>query len=136
MLVFSDPEIFLAAFNDIAAPKKTAQLTEEMTQAFYRREHDTIDLLAAQGATFTNEMLHAAVGLRDHHLSAKCLHAGIKPDEELVKAAVDHKDAPLTAMLIQRATPTSALKDYIEHHGTDAVRKAAAPALQHGSLAM
>lgn len=131
MLFFSDPEIFRGAFNDSAAHAKTTQLTEEMAQAFYRREHDTIDLLAAQGAAFTPEMLHVSVSMRDHHLADKCLKAGVTPDEDIVRIAVDHKDAPLTAMLIQRVEPTPGLKAYIERHATDAVKKAAAPALQH-----
>lgn len=131
MLFYSDAEVFRGSFNINAAPLRTAQLTEEMAQAFYRREHDTIDLLAAQGAKFTAEMLYAAVGFRDHHLTEKCLNAGVKPDEDIVKTAVNHKDAPLTAMLIQRITPSVDLKNYIDNYATDAVRKAAAPALQH-----
>ena len=130
MLFFSDAEVFRGSFNHSAAPLRTAQLTEDMAQAFYRREHDTIEMLAAQGAKFTNEMLYAAVGFRDHHLTEKCLTAGVKPDEDIVKVAVNHKDAPLTAMLIQRITPTIDLKTYIDNYATDAVRKAAAPALQ------
>jgi hypothetical protein len=130
MLFLGDAEIFRSAFNQSAADLKIAQLTEDMAQAFYRREHDTINFLSAQGAKFTPEMLHAAVGFRDHHLTDKCLQAGVIPDEDAVKTAVNHKDAPLTAMLIQRMTPTPALKTYIENHATDAVKKAAAPALQ------
>lgn len=130
MLFFSDAEVFRGSFNQNAAPLRTAQLTEDMAQAFYRREHDTIDMLAAQGAKFTNEMLYAAVGFRDHHLTEKCLTAGVKPDDDIVKTAVNHKDAPLTAMLIQRMTPSAELKTYIDTYATDAVRKAAAPSLQ------
>lgn len=130
MLFLGDPEIFKSAFNQSAADLKIAQLTEDMAQAFYRREYDTITLLSGKGAKFTPEMLHASVGFRDHHLTDMCLQAGVRPDEDVVKTAVNHKDAPLTAMLIQRMTPTPALKTYIENHATDAVKKAAAPALQ------
>jgi len=129
MLFLGDSEIFRGAFNQSAADLKIAQLTQDMTQAFYRREYDTINLLSAKGAKFTPEMLHAAVGFRDHHLTDKCLQADVIPNEDIVKTAVGHKDAPLTAMLIQRITPTRALKTYIEIYGTDAVKKAAAPAL-------
>lgn len=129
MLFLGDPEIFKSAFNQSAADLKIAQLTQDMTQAFYRREHDTINHLSAKGAKFTGEMLHAAVGFRDHILTDKCLQAGVMPDEDNVKTAVGHKDAPLTAMLIQRITPSRALKTFIENHATDAVKKAAAPAL-------
>jgi hypothetical protein len=129
MLFSADSDIFRGAFNQNAADLKIAQLTQDMTQAFYRREPDTINMLSAKGAKFTPEMLHTAVGFRDHHLTDKCLQAGVMPDEDIVKTAVGHKDAPLTAMLIQRITPTPALKTYIESHATDAVKKAAAPAL-------
>ncbi|HCS24268.1 MAG TPA: hypothetical protein PLW48_02600 [Alphaproteobacteria bacterium] len=134
MLFSSGAESFRGDFNGHAAQIRTAQLTEEMAQAFYRREPETIDHLAAQGAKFTPEMLHAAVGFRDHHLTDKCLRAGVTPDEDMVKTAVNHKDAPLTSMLIQRITPTPQLKKYIEDYATDAVKKAAAPALQRTAL--
>lgn len=131
MLFFNDATTFQGAFNHSAAQIRTAQLTEEMAQAFYRREPETIDHLAAQGAKFTREMLHASVGFRDHHLADKCLKAGVTPDEDMVKAAVNHKDAPLTSMLIHRIKPSAQLKKYIEDYATEAVKKAAAPALQH-----
>lgn len=129
MRFFRDVEFFRGSFNDSAAHVRTAHLTEQMTQAFYRREHDTIEYLAKQGAQFTPEMLSVAVGMRDHHLTGKCLGAGITPDEDMVRSAVGQKDAPLTAMLIQRITPTKDLKTYIETYATEAVKKAAAPAL-------
>lgn len=129
MLFINQAQNFKSAFNGPAAHMHIAQLTEDMAQAFYRREHDTIEMLAARGAKFTPEMLHASVGFRDHHLTDKCLHAGVKPDEEMVKIAVTHKDAPLTAALIQRMTPSLELKNYIEDYATEAVKKAAAPAL-------
>lgn len=61
--------------------KSVHELTHEMTQAFYRREHDTIERLAADGALFTQEMLHIASAYKDPQLVLKCLHGGIVPAE-------------------------------------------------------
>jgi len=54
------------------------RLTEEMAQAFYRREHDTVKSLMRKGARFTPEMLHIARLLGDAHLIRLCYQNGIR----------------------------------------------------------
>jgi|GEM_PF-1442406 len=122
---------FNAAFNAKAADVKIAQLTEEMTQAFYRREHDTIDSLAAKGARFTQEMLQVSVAFRDHHLAEKCMQHGVRPNEDMVKRAAAQDDAPLTDMLIRKIDPTPELKAHIEHFTSEMIQKTCAPYLAH-----
>lgn len=136
MLFFKERDVtagsgFNAAFNNHAADAKIAQLTEDMTQAFYRREHETIDSLAAKGAKFTGEMLQISVAFRDHHLAEKCLQAGVKPNEDMVKRAAAQNDAPMTDMLICKVDPTPELKTHIEHFTSDAIQKTCAPYLAH-----
>ena len=122
---------FSTAFNTTAADLKIAQLTQDMTQAFYRREHDTIESLAAKGAKFTEEMLPTAVAFRDHHLTDKCLTAGVLPNEDMVKRAAAQHDAPLVHMLIRNIEPTADLKTHIENFTSEAVQKICAPHFAH-----
>ena len=136
MLFFKERDVtagsgFNAAFNTHAADAKITQLTEDMTQAFYRREHETIDSLAAKGAKFTAEMLQISVAFRDHHLADKCLQAGVKPNEDMVKRAASQNDAPMTDMLICKIDPTPELKTHIEHFTSEAIQKTCAPYLAH-----
>jgi hypothetical protein len=128
-MLFLDDSAFSRSFNSRAVDLKIAQLTEDMTQAFYRREHETIDLLAAKGASFTEEMLQISVAFRDHHLADKCMTAGVIPNAEMVKRAVDQRDVPLVDMLMKKIEPTDELKTYIERFASDDVQKIAAPTL-------
>jgi len=121
-----------AAFNSrIAQDLHIAQATQDMLQAFYRREHDTVTLLAGQGAQFNAEMLQVAVQFRDHHLAKLCLDADITPSEDMVRSAVDRRDAPFAAMLMRHLDASDALKDYISRHGTESLRQSLDPRLQY-----
>jgi len=136
MLFFKERDIasgsdFNAAFNNKATDAKIAQLTEDMTQAFYRREHDTIDSLAAKGAKFTPEMLQVSVAFRDHHLAERCLQAGVRPNEDMVKRAAAQNDAPMADMLIRKIDPTPELKAHIEHFTSETIQKTCAPYMAH-----
>lgn len=122
---------FGSAFNTTAADLKIAQLTQDMTQAFYRREHETIENLAAKGAKFTEEMLQTAVAFRDHHLADKCLMAGVLPNEDMVKRAAAQHDAPLVDLLIRKIELTADLKTHIEAFTSEAVQKICAPHFAH-----
>ncbi len=113
-----------AEFNGrIAGDVRSSALTESMLQAFYRREHGTVQLLASQGAHFNPEMLQVAVGFRDHNLSKACLDGGVMPNEAMVRFAIDLRDAKLADMLMTHVTLTPSLLDYAARHGSDAVRK-------------
>ncbi len=113
-----------AIFNGrIANDFHTSALSESMLQAFYRREHETVVLLAGQGAQFNAEMLQVAVGFRDHNLSRACLDGGVKPNEAMVRFAIDMRDARLADMLMTHVTITPALVDYAARHGSEAVRQ-------------
>lgn len=126
----SSPSGAAAAFNNrIAQDLHTAQVTEEMLQAFYRREHDTVALLARQGAQFNAEMLQVAVQFRDHHLAKLCLEGDVPPTEDMVRAAVDRRDAPFASMLMRHLDASEELKDYIARHGTDSLRQSLDPRL-------
>lgn len=70
------------SFSKEAFKSDQQRLTDEMTQAFYRREYDTVDLLARQGAVFTDEMLHVAMKMKDPQLVLRCLHGGVKASEQ------------------------------------------------------
>ncbi len=136
MLFFRERDLtagsdFNATFNTSAADAKITQLTEDMTQAFYRREHDTIESLASKGARFTAEMLQISVAFRDHHLAEKCMQAGVKPNEEMIKRAAAQNDAPMTDMLIRKVDPTPELKAHIEHFTSETIQKTCAPYLAH-----
>lgn len=112
------------AFNGrIADDTHTSAVTESMLQAFYRREHETVVLLAKHGAQFTAEMLQIAVGFRDHNLSRACLDGGVKPNEAMVRFAIDLRDARLADMLMTHVAVTPSLLDYAARHGSDAVRQ-------------
>ena len=109
-------------FNDKSASAlEKPRLTTELRDAFYRREHPTIDLLAAKGATFTPEMLEVAARMRDHHLVDMCIKKKLKPSEDLVKIAVDLRDIHLFTMLLQKADITISLHRYVDAFGTDAM---------------
>lgn len=104
-----------AAFNaKIAYDLRAQRLTQDMLQAFYRREHATVAHLAAQGAFFTPEMLQVAVGFRDQHLARECLEGGVMPNEAMVKFAIDSRDAPLAHLLMGKLPPEKAevMKSY------------------------
>ncbi len=128
-MLFLDDSAFSRSFNSHAVDSKIAQLTEDMTQAFYRREHETIDLLAAKGASFTEEMLQISVAFRDHHLADKCMTAGVIPNAEMLKRAIDQRDVPLVDMLMKKIEPTDELRTYIERFASDDVQKITAAAL-------
>jgi hypothetical protein len=105
--------------------------TEVMRQAFCRRDHATVDILRQQGAAFTQEMLHIAVGFPDHRLTALCLDNGVRPDEEIVRRAVDLRDAELVEKLVRHLPPAqndaarAAMFAYIRERGGDDMAKSA-----------
>jgi hypothetical protein len=112
------------AFNGkIAADMEVERLTQDMLQAVYRREHATVDHLAAKGAKFSGEMLQAALGFQDTALTLKCLEAGVLPTEAMVRTAIDKHSAPLTDMLLKKTTISPELRDYAARFGTDDVRR-------------
>ena len=112
------------AFNGrIAKDLHIAAATEDMLQAFYRREHETVMMLAKQGAVFNAEMLQVAVGFRDHNLATACIEHGVTPSEDMVRAAVDARDAPFADMLMRNMKASDDLREYISRNGTDALRQ-------------
>lgn len=116
-----------AAFNSkIEYDIRAQQLTQDMLQAFYRREHATITHLASEGAHFTPEMLQVAVGFRDRHLTRECLDGGVIPNEGMVKFAIDSRDAPLAHMLLEKTPQETAqrLKEYASRRNDPAVARA------------
>jgi len=111
------------AFNSkIAEDLHISHLAEDMLQAFYRREHDTVKMLAAQGAKFNPEMLQVAVGFRDHNLAKACLDGGMMPNESMVRHAIDARDAPFADMLMRHMPVTPELRDYAQRNGTEDIR--------------
>ncbi|HYD17493.1 MAG TPA: hypothetical protein VEF76_03315 [Patescibacteria group bacterium] len=81
---------------------RALNLTQDMLQAFYRREFNTVSHLASQGARFTPEMLQVAVGFRDQNLARICLDHHVMPNEAMVKFAIDCRDQPLALMLMEK----------------------------------
>ncbi|MDE1151831.1 MAG: hypothetical protein PW788_04760 [Micavibrio sp.] len=111
------------AFNSkIAEDLHVSHLAEDMLQAFYRREHDTVTMLAAQGAKFNPEMLQVAVGFRDHNLAKACLDGGMVPNDSMVRYAIDARDAPFADMLMRHMPVTPELRDYAQRNGTEEIR--------------
>jgi hypothetical protein len=108
------------SFNEkVARDIEGQQLTMDLLQAFYRREHDTVASLAARGGHFTDEMLQIAVGFRDPNLAQACLEGGITPSEAMVKFALDCRDAPLADMLLKKIPAASEdLRRYIAQKET------------------
>lgn len=104
-------------------------LTAQMTQAFYRGEHDTIDMYARKGAAFTQEMLITAVNLKDAPLCTLCLDKGVIPDQQTLKFAVDRKDHALFSLMAQKTKPDAMLALQIEKTGSDLMRGALQKAL-------
>jgi len=111
-----------SAFNPKAADLKIRDLTEAMLQAFWRREHDTVESLARRGARFTGEMLEVSVHYQDAHLAQHCLDGGVVPNEDLMRQAVDTRSHPLVKTLLPRAQVTNGLRDHVSAGGTDAIR--------------
>lgn len=112
------------AFNGrIQADMEAERLSADMLQAFYRREHATVEHLAKQGAKFNAEMLHAAVGFQDRALVDKCLEAGVAPTDDMIYLVIDKRNAALTDALLRKTTVSDALRDYALRNGTDDVRR-------------
>ena len=107
MKAFVDGFVSRAFNRKVSDDLAAQQLTEDMLQAFYRREHDTVMTLAAHGAHFTPEMLQVAVGFRDPNLASACLEGGVLPNEAMVKFAIDCRDAPLAEMLLKKIPSAS-----------------------------
>lgn len=107
MKAFVDGFVSRAFNQKVTGDLEAQRLTEEMLQAFYRREHQSVLALAGRGARFTTEMLQIAVGFRDPNLATACLEAGILPNEAMVKFALDCRDAPLAEMLMKKIPSAS-----------------------------
>lgn len=98
-------------------------LTRQMRDAFYRREHDTVEYLARSGARFTDEMLITATHHRDGGLIALCLDNGLRPGDELLKSVVAARDLHLfRAVTAKTESFSPEMQKHIEEHGTAAVR--------------
>lgn len=124
--------IFKSGFNGqdtsvVAQAMIEATLKNQMTQAFYRREHDTIALLEAQGAVFTQEMLHIAVGFRDASLTRLCLGHNVKPNDDIFKTAIGHNDTVIFDMLAKSEAPSQQVLRLIARHGSEDMRSMAMP---------
>lgn len=109
---------FSRAFNQSVAADRE-RLENDMLQAFYRREHGTVDMLEHKDAPFNTEMLHIAVTLRDITLAEKCTAHGVAPEDSMLRYAVDQKDTAMTALLLQHMPMTENLRAYILQHGTE-----------------
>jgi hypothetical protein len=113
-------------FNNFAdnneEAREKSRLTYQMTQAFWRREHGTIDMLAQKGAGFTPEMLLTAVGYRDLPLTEKCLNAGVLPEDAHFKAAIDLRDHDILNALTEKKSFSEDIQKYIQAHGDEKMR--------------
>jgi hypothetical protein len=111
-------------FNKMMASDTEARLLYSMTQAFYRSDMGTIDLLEKDGAPFTIEMLQVAVAMQNEVLTDKCLAAKVAPDESVLLTAVEKNNATIFGALLAKATAISdELHAYVKLHGSPMLQK-------------
>lgn len=104
---------------------RVSDLTRQMRDAFYRREHETVEYLAKSGARFVDEMLITATNHGDSGLIALCLDNGLRPDDDLLKSVIAQRDVRLfKAVTAKTESFSPALMKHIEAYATEAICEA------------
>jgi hypothetical protein len=95
---------FRKNFNNMSEAKRH-RLTHEMTEAFYRGDVSLAKHLVDRGASFTDEMLQAAIHQRCEELVDMCLNGGVKPAPHQVDAALKAKSFGIAETLAEHLDP-------------------------------
>jgi hypothetical protein len=95
-----DMVFFRKNFNEMSEAKRH-RLTHEMTEAFYRGDVSLAQHLEDRGATFTDEMLEAAIRQQCEQLVDMCLNGGVKPGLRQIDTALKSKSLTIAEALAE-----------------------------------